>query len=68
MRNLSRTMIGRLTALLLMGVLVAVMTGACGSDPTATPAPTATPVPPTATPVIDRLTRRLTRRYPTPDG
>ena len=51
MRNLSRTMMGRLTALLLMGVLVAVMTGACGSDPTATPAPTATPVPPTATPV-----------------
>lgn len=54
MRDLSRTMIGRLTALLLTGVLIALIGVACGADPTPTPRPTATPVPPTATPVPEQ--------------
>ena len=72
MRDLSRTMIGRLTALLLTGVLVALVGVACGADPTATPTPqpTPTPVPPTATPVPEQPSEPAPdpTATPTPDA
>ena len=70
MRNLSGTLIGRLTALLLLGVLIALVTAACGADPTPTPRPTATPVPPTATPVPSQPSEPAAdpTATPTPDA